>query len=44
MKLETRLKEPSATNKNYISYKHNGFNYCIEINKETGSCLPNCVG
>ena len=44
MEYNARLEAPSQTNKNYIHYTKGGYNYCIQINKKTGSCLPNCVG
>ena len=37
-----RTEAPSSSNKNWIHYSNNGYNYCIEI--KNGSCLPNCVG
>lgn len=37
-----RLTPPSETDKNYLHYKHGGYNYCLYIGE--GSCLPNCVG
>ena len=39
-----RLTAPSTTNKYYIHTSNGGYNSCIEIDKSTGSCLPNCVG
>lgn len=35
---------PSVTDKDFIHYSKDGENLCIEINAESGSCLPNCVG
>lgn len=41
-KFNTRLTEPSTSDKNWIKSTKGGYNYCIEI--KNGSCLPNCVG
>lgn len=35
---------PSATDKHWISTAKGGYNRCLEINKQTGSVLPNCTG
>ena len=39
-----RLAAPSATDKNWIHYTLDGYNYCIQIPGTGGSTLPNCVG
>ena len=44
MKFVPRLTAPTRTDKNYIHYSKGGYNTCIEIDKNTGYVLPNCVG
>lgn len=39
-----RLEAPDKTDLNWISNDYGGYNYCITINKRTGSVLPNCTG
>lgn len=43
-KLKKRLEAPSKDDKNYISVKNGGYNRALVIDKNSGSCLPNCVG
>lgn len=38
-----RTTSPAEDNPYYVKYPW-GYNYCIEINGYTHSCLPNCVG
>lgn len=42
VKYNPRLTAPETDNKNYITLKYGGYNYCINISN--GSVLPNCVG
>lgn len=42
-KFTPRLSAPSKTDKHWIHTSNGGLNSCIEI-KNSGSCLPNCVG
>lgn len=44
MKFVPRTEAPSATNKFYLKAGKGGYNRAMEINKNTYSCLPNCVG
>lgn len=44
MAFKARTTAPSATNRYWIHTSNKGLNECIEINKRTGSVLPNCVG
>ena len=44
MELVPRTGAPSATNKFYIKAGKGGYNRAMEINSQTHSCLPNCVG
>lgn len=39
-----RTTAPSYTDPHWISTKRGGLNECIMIDKQSGSCLPNCVG
>ncbi len=41
-KFNPRLTAPSYSDKNWIHYSADGYNYCIKI--DGNSCLPNCVG
>ena len=41
-KFVPQTEAPSTTDKNYIHFTMGGYNYCIE--RENGSCLPNCCG
>ena len=43
MKFEKRTTAPSASNKYYLKYGKGGYNRAMEINKNTHSCLSNCV-
>lgn len=44
MAFKKRTTAPSSTNKYWIHTSNSGLNECIEINKKSGSCIPNCVG
>ena len=44
MRYIPRFTAPAENDKNFISYRKNGYNTCIVIEQNTGSVLPNCVG
>lgn len=39
-----RLSQPAKDNKYYIHYSKGGYNTCAEIDRQSGSVVPNCVG
>lgn len=39
-----RLEAPAGNNRYWLHTSKGGLNQCIMINRNTGSCLPNCVG
>lgn len=43
-KFVARTTAPSTADKHWIHTTNGGLNECIEIDKNTGSVLPNCVG
>lgn len=43
-KFTPRKTAPSRSDKNFINYKHGGYNTCIIVDEKSGYVLPNCVG
>jgi hypothetical protein len=41
---EPRTTAPAADDPHWIGTAYGGLNECLVIDKQTGSCLPNCVG
>ena len=41
---QARKTAPSATDAHWIGTAYGGLNECLVIDKQTGSCIPNCVG
>lgn len=44
MSFKKREEAPSNSNKYWVHTSNDGLNECLEIDKKTGSCIPNCVG